>query len=157
MVVFGPNRTKQVVRSAKFGPEGRTMHSSGNDGFFSARIGQRKSSDRPSSARRAAPCIAPGEAPGGRRNPGYDSKLELRPEGATLARHVASQRARQRHVVHPISMADRLLTPYGVVVWAITRKCLGFAGRCSSRHRVRPARSARQCQYRCCEAISGDF
>ena len=26
MVVFGPNRTKQVVRAAKFGPEGRTMH-----------------------------------------------------------------------------------------------------------------------------------
>ena len=50
----------------------------------------KKMSDRPSSARRAAPCIAPGEAPGGRRNPGYDSKLELRPEGATLARHVAS-------------------------------------------------------------------
>ena len=41
--------------------------------------------DRPSSARRAVPCIAPGEAPGGRRNPGYDSNLELRPEGATLA------------------------------------------------------------------------
>ena len=41
--------------------------------------------DRPSSARRAVPCIAPGEAPGGRRNPGCDSNLELRPEGATLA------------------------------------------------------------------------
>jgi len=27
MVVFGPNLTKQVVRSAKIGPEGRTMHS----------------------------------------------------------------------------------------------------------------------------------
>ncbi|MDQ0291646.1 hypothetical protein J3R75_003753 [Oligosphaera ethanolica] len=26
MEVFGPNRTKQVVWSAKFGPEGRTMH-----------------------------------------------------------------------------------------------------------------------------------
>ncbi|MDQ0288323.1 hypothetical protein J3R75_000430 [Oligosphaera ethanolica] len=29
MVVLGPNLTKQVVRSAKFGPEGRTMHSPG--------------------------------------------------------------------------------------------------------------------------------
>ena len=25
-VVFGPNQTKQVLRSAKFGPKGRTMH-----------------------------------------------------------------------------------------------------------------------------------
>ena len=30
---------------------------------------------------------SPGEAPGRRRNQGYDSKLELRPEGATLAMH----------------------------------------------------------------------
>ncbi|MDQ0291614.1 hypothetical protein J3R75_003721 [Oligosphaera ethanolica] len=29
VVVFDPNRTKQVVRSAKFGPEGRTMHNPG--------------------------------------------------------------------------------------------------------------------------------
>jgi len=28
-----------------------------------------------------------------RRNPGYDNNLDLRPEGATLARHVASHRA----------------------------------------------------------------
>ena len=29
MVVFGPNLTKHVARSAKFGLEGRTMHSPG--------------------------------------------------------------------------------------------------------------------------------
>jgi len=28
-VVFSPNQTNHVVRSAKFGPEGRTMHSPG--------------------------------------------------------------------------------------------------------------------------------
>ena len=43
------------------------------------------------------------------RNPGYDSNIELRPEGATLARHAASHRASERHVVHPISMAEGLL------------------------------------------------
>ena len=84
-VVFGPNQT-----------------------WFSARTGQSKSPDRPSSARRAAPCVTPGEAPGGRRNPGYDSNIELRPEGATLARHAASHRASERHVVHPVSMGEAL-------------------------------------------------
>ena len=29
MVAFGPERTKHVVRSAKFGPEGRTMRNPG--------------------------------------------------------------------------------------------------------------------------------
>ena len=63
-----------------------------------------KMPDRPSSARRAVPCISPGEAPGGRRNPGCDSNLELRPEGATLARHVQTHRTGERHIVHPTSI-----------------------------------------------------
>jgi len=64
-----------------------------------------KMPDRPSSVRRAVPCISPGEAPGGRRNPGCDSNLEFRPEGAILAKHVQTHRTGERHVVHPISMA----------------------------------------------------
>ena len=56
---------------------------------------------RPGGPYHAYPRVA---APGGRRNPGCDSNLELRPEGATLARHVQTHRTGERHIVHPTSI-----------------------------------------------------
>ena len=80
---------------------------------FSASAASRQDilSDRPSSAQRAVPCITPGEAPGGRRNPGLNNNPRLRPEGATLARHVPSHRARERHIMHPTSITARFTPP----------------------------------------------
>ena len=75
---------------------------------FSTRDGRITSLDQPSSAQRAAPCITPGEAPRGRRNPGCDCNMELRPGGAIWTGRVASHRTNERHAWHPISMAPML-------------------------------------------------